>query len=256
MTARKPIIVLVPGGCHYPQCFDLLTDRLQKHGFETLSIKNKSVIAPGEHLVESSHDDAIGVREVIMPLIDEGKKIIVLGHSYGGIIVTDACTGLGQRSSEAGGVVHLIYCSAFVLPEGDTGATLLQNPELAAGLPSHFQSIEQDGTILRVRDEYAIDVFYNDVEPELAQKMVNSLGLQSFQAVIAPQQGCAYREIPSTYIRCEQDKAVFPHVQQYMADQAGIKDVVKLDTSHSPFLSKPDEVVAIIERIARSKVAE
>lgn len=257
MGSQKPTIVLVPGAWHYPECYDLLVERLHQHEYETRNVKLKSVVAPGEHRAESHHEDANALKDVIQPLIEQGREVIVLGHSYGGVVVSEGSSGLGKQRNKTGGVVHIIYCCAWVLGEGvSLGGfvqdAFVQTPELAAGMPQHFHTTEEDGLILRVIKEHAAGTFYNDVEPELAEKTIDKLGLHCSQTFMTPQVGCAYREIPSTYILCQQDKAIFPFVQQHMANQAGIKDVVKLNTSHSPFLSKPDEVFEIIDRIAHS----
>ncbi|KAK5940390.1 hypothetical protein PMZ80_007810 [Knufia obscura] len=253
MVAQKPTIVLIPGAWHYPQCFDLLVDRLHELNYETRQIKLKSVVTPDESRTRSHQEDVVVTREAIDPLIEQGKEVIVLGHSYGGRVVSEAALGLGKQGSKQGGVVHLIYCCAFVIENGESIFSLMQNPTLAAGLPSHFAAVEEDGVTLRVLEEHAIDTFYHDLEPVLAQKMVDNLGLHSFLAFKSSQEHCAHREIPTTYILCEQDRAIFPFVQQHMIEAGDIKDVVKLNASHSPFLSMPDEVVGIINRIAEQK---
>jgi len=251
MGAQKPTIVLVPGAWHYPETYDLLIERLHKHHYETRKVKLKSVITREERRAESHHEDAMAVRETIQPLIEQGKEVIVLGHSYGGIPVSEGSSGLAQKSTEAGGIVHLIYCCAFVLQEGGTVGGLYENPQLSAGLPQHFNALDDDGLTSYVLKEFAADTLYSDLDPELAQKAVDSLGVHSFKTILSPQEKCAWREIPSTYILCEQDKTILPFAQQYMIDQAGTMDVVKIDASHSPFLSKPDEMFDIIDKIAR-----
>jgi len=253
MGARKPTIVLVPGGWHYPQCYDLLVDCLHKHDYETKAVKLKSVIAAEERRVESRQEDVDAVREVIQPLIEQGKEIILLGHSYAGIVISEAASGLGKINGETGGIVHLIYCCAFLVDEGESIIAMRQNPDLIPGLAQQFNTLGDDGITLRILKEYAIDTLYNDVEPELAQKAVDGVGLHCLSTLLTPQKKCAYKEIPSTYILCEQDRTIFPFVQQYMIDQIGIKDVVKLNAGHSPFLSQPDKVFDIIDRVTRTK---
>jgi len=253
MGAQKPTIVLVPGAWHYPQCYDLLVDRLHKHDYETRAVKLKSVIAAEEPRVESRQEDVDAVREVIQPLIEQGKEIIVLGHSYGGTVISEAASGLGKKNNDTGGIVHLIYCCAFLINEGDSIMAMRQNSDLSPGIPQHYNTLGDDGLTLRILKEHAIDALYNDVEPELAQKAVDSLGLHCLSTILTPQEKCAYKEISTTYILCEQDKTIFPFLQQYMVDQAGIKDVVKLNASHSPFLSQPDNVFDIVDRVARTK---
>ena len=63
-------------------------------------------------------------------------------------------------------------------------------------------------------------------------------------AIATPQTAAAWQTVPSTYVICEQDRAVPPAVQQAMAARAGT--VHRLESSHSPFFSRPDEVAEVV----------
>ena len=255
MTVKQPTIVFVPGALHYPECFKPLIEHLQKHGYETKSVKLKSVITQDERRAESHHEDADTIRATVIPLIEQGKDVIVFCHSYGGIPTSEGLFGLGEKEGQAGGVVHIIYCCAFVLLEGQSLMTLMQQPEFKSDTPPSWYTLESDGLTLRLLKEHAMETLYADVEPVLAQKAVEDVGLHSFKTFLSAQTKCAYKEIPSTYILCEEDKAIPPVVQRYMVEQANIKDIVKLHMSHSPFLARPDEVFCIIDSVVKGKGA-
>ena len=78
-------------------------------------------------------DDANIVRSEIVKLVeDEGKEVVVVMHSYGGVVGSQACEGLGrvqrQQKGLAGGVIRLYYMCAFVLPAGQSLDGMLGGP--------------------------------------------------------------------------------------------------------------------------------
>jgi pimeloyl-ACP methyl ester carboxylesterase len=90
------------------------------------------------------------------------------------------------------------------------------------------------------------EIFYADVDPQTAQEAVGQLGLQSFQSVSQPLTKAAWRTIPSTYIICEQDAAIPVFAQEAMSQRA--QKVLRMDTSHSPFLSRPAELAELLRK--------
>lgn len=120
MAAEQPVYVLAPGAWHGPECFDLVREKLKAKGYETRAVTYPSVGAepPNKGLA----DDAAALRAEIQTLADQGRQVIVVVHSYGGLVGAEATQGLGfkQRKAEgkAGGVALLVYLSAFVTPKG------------------------------------------------------------------------------------------------------------------------------------------
>jgi pimeloyl-ACP methyl ester carboxylesterase len=116
----KPTIVLAPGAWHTPDCFDAVREQLHVRGWETEAISYPSVGAepPNKGL---PHDAAV-LREVLERLAGEGKEIVLVVHSYGGLVGQNAVEGLGYRQRKAqgksGGVIMFVYLAAFVAPKG------------------------------------------------------------------------------------------------------------------------------------------
>jgi pimeloyl-ACP methyl ester carboxylesterase len=92
------------------------------------------------------------------------------------------------------------------------------------------------------------EIFYNDCSPEVAAASVARLHPQSRASAEQPVEAVAWRDVPATYVVCERDNAIPVPAQEMLAQRAGT--VRRLDASHSPFLSRPDEVVAIIREAA------
>jgi pimeloyl-ACP methyl ester carboxylesterase len=129
----NPSIVVVPGAWHRPAHFQGLIDELAKVNYEAVAVTMPSVDSSPP--LPSWNEDALAVRQVITERIDAGKDVIVLGHSFGGVAMSEAAKGLGKKERESqglkGGILKLIYMCAMALPEGQThmGQLVPQTPE-------------------------------------------------------------------------------------------------------------------------------
>lgn len=249
MATAKPAIVLVPGSFHFPKHFATFIARLQTRGYEAVAVQ----LASNFHdrstpRTKSHHEDATAIKQTVKSFIDQGKDVVVMCHSYGGLPTTEALAGM-KKTENSPGVVHIIYCCAFVPMPGQTA---IESVKASGAILKEWTGLEDDGITRYVLDkETVIEVLYEDVDSIAAQKAYDDLGLMSLGPSFSPLVGCAWKEIPCTYIHCENDKALPASVQEMMCEQAGIGDIVRLSASHSPFLSQPDEVVSIIERVVQ-----
>jgi pimeloyl-ACP methyl ester carboxylesterase len=162
--------------------------------------------------------------------------VVVLAHSYAGAVVTEALAG-------AHNVERIVYLAAAMVDEGES---LLGS---AGGVPPSWWLISEDegpeGGIIRVARDEAQHVFYADVDPVLAAEAMERLVPASYSSQTAPVSKAAWHTIPSTYIICTADNAIPPFAQEAMAQRA--KRVHRLASSHSPFLSMPAELAALIK---------
>ncbi|KKA18248.1 hypothetical protein T310_7809 [Rasamsonia emersonii CBS 393.64] len=106
----KPIFLFVPGAWHQPEAFDGIRALMAKRGLQTAVVALPSVGA--EPPTKGLHDDIDHVRATITHLADDGRQVVVVAHSYGGMARSDS----GQK----GGVIMLVYMTAFVAPKGST----------------------------------------------------------------------------------------------------------------------------------------
>ncbi len=160
-----------------------------------------------------------------------GGPVVVVGHSYGDAVVSEAATA-------DTGAAHLVYLCAFQL---DVGESLLA---AAGGQAPPWWEVH-DRHIVTTTPEH---VFYDDCPADLTADAVGRLGLQSRASFEQPLTRAAWRETPSTYVVCETDQAIPLFAQEQMAQRAG--DVVRLPDGHSPFLSSPGEVARILRDVA------
>lgn len=122
--ATKPIIAFVPGAYHEPLAYDLLLPSLHLAGYQTTAISLPSVRGPSN--MTDFGPDVAAIRNVVGGLVELGREVVVVSHSYGGTPATEAMRGLGKKQREAqgllGGVVQLIYIAAGVPLEGENFA--------------------------------------------------------------------------------------------------------------------------------------
>lgn len=120
MSTEKPTILFVPGAWHSPNGFDAVRNLLKPMEYPTEAVALPSIGAepPNKTLA----DDAAHTRTAIEKLADAGKKIVLVTHSYGGMVGSCAVEDLGfaqrKMAGKQGGVINLVYMSAFALPKG------------------------------------------------------------------------------------------------------------------------------------------
>ena len=219
-----PTLVLVHGAWHGPWCWEPLTDALGDVPVQTLDLPSagNDPAALGD-----LYADAAVVRSALSSV--DGPTV-VLGHSYGGAVITEAVTA-------DSGVAHLIYLCAFLLDEGESLASAV------GGTTPPWWDVRGDHVV--VHDPAA--VFYNDVPPELTARSVDRVSAHSSAAFDQPLTNAGWKAVPSTYVICEQDQAIPPSAQEAMAQRAG--EVLRMDTGHSPFLSDPEALARLLRPI-------
>lgn len=120
MSSPNPTIVFAPGAWHTAGCFDVVRESLRSRGWSTEAVNNPSVGA--EPPTKGLADDAERLRETLHRIAEEGKEIVLVVHSYGGLVGANAVEGLGykqrQQQGKVGGVVMFVYLAAFVMPLG------------------------------------------------------------------------------------------------------------------------------------------
>jgi pimeloyl-ACP methyl ester carboxylesterase len=219
-------LLLVHGAWHNSWVWQPLIDELSDVDVDVVTVDLPSSGTDPQSLGDLTAD-AEAIRAALAGV--EGPVVLV-GHSYGGIPISEAAT------AEAG-VAHLVYLCAFQL---DVGESLVGS--LGGEVPP-WQEVHE--THVRVTTPEA--VFYNGVSPELTEQAVAHLQLQSTSSVTQPLSRAAWTELPSTYVVCEQDQAIPVFAQEAMSARAGT--VLRLDAGHSPFLSQPAELAAVLRKV-------
>lgn len=117
---RRPTVVLVPGAWQRSSVFDAVQHKLGLLGYPTVLVDHLSTGAEPPTIELS--DDVDNLHKVLQKLVDEERDIVVVAHSYGGVVASCAVEGLDvpalRKAGKTGGVIMLAYLSAFVLPKG------------------------------------------------------------------------------------------------------------------------------------------
>ena len=237
MTATA---VLVHGAWHGAWCFDRELPFLRAAGVPVVAID-----LPGHGRDRGPftdlHGDAARVRAVLDGI--EGE-VVLLGHSYGGAVITEAGVHPAVR--------HLVYVCALTLDSGEScGAAAVEEtetlshegrPSLADGWVTHA-----DGTTT-LTPLGAASCLYNDCDADTVEWAVAHLGPQPMANLGQAPSAVAWRYRPSTYVICSGDQAVHPGLQRVLADRCTHSRV--WPSGHSPFASRPGLVSALLDELA------
>jgi pimeloyl-ACP methyl ester carboxylesterase len=241
MTATSTV-VLVHGAWHGSWCFDRVMPLLEDAGVPAVAIDlpgHGSDPGPFTDL----HGDATRVRTVLDGI---DGKVVLLGHSYGGAVITEA----GDHPA----VNHLVFLCAMALERGescaaaavDQTATLSHEgrPSIAEGLLMH-----EDGTSTLTSDAAAA-CLYNDCDAETVTWALANIGPQPMDNLSQTPSTVAWRERPSTYVVCSEDLIIHPGIQDALAERCTRRLV--WPTGHSPFASEPRRVSGLLVELAES----
>lgn len=118
--ASKPVFIFLPGAWHSPSIYDAVISKLSNHGYKSQALPLQAIVA--KPAVTTLQPDIDALNTAVRSEAEAGKDVIVVGHSWSGIIVGGALENLSKKSREEegkkGGVIALAYIAAFVPLEG------------------------------------------------------------------------------------------------------------------------------------------
>lgn len=190
--------------------------------------------------------DADYVRSVLSTI---DGPVVLVGHSYGGAVIGEAARG-------APNVISLVFVAAYILDEGESIATVLDPDQFPGGLIGPATTVQRpfananfSGGIdadLYITTEHFADVFAGDVPQDRLRLMAfeqRPLSLSALTGVAAGRP--AWHDLPSWALVTEQDHAIPPAGQTWMADRAGA-NVSTVDSSHAVIVSHPEAVTQMV----------
>jgi pimeloyl-ACP methyl ester carboxylesterase len=194
-------------------------------------------------LPESSLSDDVKATQRVLDAQD--GPVVLVGHSYGGVVITEA----GNDPKVQG----LVYVAAFVLDKGESIEALSKSAP--PGSPAPPVLPPRDGYLYLDAAKFLTD-FAGDLPAAEAEFMAASqvpLSLTSFGDAVSTEP--AWKSKPSWAIVARQDKTIGPVAETFMARRAGA-DITEMDGSHLVYVSRPAEVAAVIEKAATSLGAQ
>ena len=223
---EKLNIVLVHGGFVDGSGWEPVYQILKKKGYNVSVVQNPTI---------SLKDDVAVTKRVLAA--QSGRSILV-GHSYGGAVITEA----GNDPKVAG----LVYIAAFAPDAGESLEKLIQSAPPDAPKPPILPP--QEGFLLLDRSKFA-GSFAADVKPDLAAFMADAQVPWGLGAITATISQPAWKSKPSWYLLTTEDKMIPPDAQRFMSKRAGA-NVVETKASHAVYVSQPDAVASIVEAAA------
>ena len=201
---------------------------LKKDGYNVSIVQNPTI---------SLADDLAATKRV---LATHSERVILVGHSYGGVVITEA----GNDPKVAG----LVYITAFAPDKGESVSSLIANPPPGAPVPPILPPV--DGYLFLDKAKFAAS-FAGDVDPEKAAFMAESQipwGLEALNGAITEP---AWKTKPSWYLIATEDKMIPPPAQRLMSKRAG-STVVEVAGSHAIYVSQPSAVAELIRTAAQT----
>jgi len=220
-------VVLVHGGFVDGSGWMDVYKILKKDGYKVTIVQNPT---------NSLADDVAVTRRAIAAA---DGQVILVGHSYGGVVVSEA----GTDPKVAG----VVYIAAFAPDRGESVGSLIANPAPGAPVPPILPP--KDGYLFLDSAKFATS-FAADVRPDLAQFMADSQVPWGVEALSGAVTSPAWRVKPSWYLVASEDRMIPPVAQRAMAARAGAH-VTEAAASHAIYVSKPGAVAAIIEAAAK-----
>jgi pimeloyl-ACP methyl ester carboxylesterase len=246
-----PTLVFIPGSWHKPTCYDKVTKLLQAQELQCVSITLPSTAG---NPAATFKDDIDAAREAITGETTQGRNVVVIAHSYGGMVGNSAIKGFTRRQDATAGetetpttgyVIGLILiASGFTL----TGLSFM-DPFFGRPPPSwRVNSATGYAELVTPPRE----LFYHDLPEEEAEFWVSQLNTQSLKALFEGGEHAysGWKDVPTWYIGTLEDRGLPVMVQRMQVGMAremgGSVEHRELQTSHSPFLSQPDVTARII----------
>jgi len=226
MAKQSLNVVLVHGGFVDGAGWKGVYGILKKDGYNVSVVQNATL---------SLADDVAATKLI---LTAQDRPVILVGHSYGGAVITEA----GNDPKVAG----LVYVAAFAPDKGESVASLIKDPPPGAPVPPILPP--QNGFLFLDKEKFAAS-FAADVEPEEAGFMADAQVPWGVEALGGTIREAAWKTKPSWYLVATEDRMIPPPAQRLMSKRAG-STVVEEKGSHAIYVSQPQVVAALITKAA------
>ena len=222
-TTHRVNVVLVHGGFVDGSGWEGVYGMLRKGGYTVSIVQNPTLSLAGD------------VAATKLVLSAQDRPVILVGHSYGGVVITEA----GTDPKVAG----LVYIAAFAPDRGESVSSLIKDPPPGAPVPPILPP--QNGFLFLDKAKFHAS-FAADVDPDRAAFMADSQVPWGVDALGGAISAPAWKSKPSWYLVASEDRMIPPPAQRFMAQRAGAT-VVEERGSHSIYVSQPRAVAALIE---------
>lgn len=234
--------ILIHGSWHSAWNWHKIIPILQKQGHTVFAIDLPGMGRDKTPIHEVKMQSTV---KKICELIDsiEGKVILV-GHSKNGIMISQTAEYRPDK------IEKLVYLAAYLVPNGKTQREYsLQD---TAGVLKPYVTLHEEMNSHTLQPEIYKYGLYHDCDENIIELAKLLLSHEPVESGITPLQltDKNFGSVPRIYIECTEDKAVTPFIQRKMYTETPCEKVYRMQTSHSPFFSKPEELTTILLKIA------
>jgi hypothetical protein len=275
----KPSILFIPGSYTLLSVFQPLFDAISKEGYEIIGIHLPTVGSSSRQgrdgPAPSMYDDAAVIAQEAENLADQGKDVILMGHSYAGVPMSQSVKSLGKEQRKAqskpGGIVRLAYIACLVPAIGNSAESLLsrfpsqKRPLVSIDVsflmithsPSSMadMNLKQNGWMLIEDPVATAGLVCQELTSKEAETIVRGLAKHSAQSFGNELTYAGYKDVPVSYLLCEEDLAGPPDFQRNMIamieEVSGQKvDVTNIKAGHFPNLTAEEETIDWVLNVA------
>ncbi len=192
--------------------------------------------------------------ERICSALAEGPPAVLVGHSMGGMAITQAAANCPEH------IAALVYVAAFLPWDGVSLSDLTALPEAAGDQVQANLVVAGDPPVATLPAHAVRGALFGCCDDEQAAWGIAQMGPQAVAPFIEPVHltgpgSDAFAALPRAYVVCLQDRAIPPAMQRLMLERASCDPVLELDTDHSPWISRTEELVAALDKLASAAVA-
>ncbi|KAI0460254.1 Alpha/beta hydrolase fold-1 [Xylaria acuta] len=250
MSGKKPALVFCPGAWCAPEYFRFTTDILTKAGYTCLTVSLPSVgseLRPKDAppITQGLQTDANAVRDVVIPQLDGGRDVVLICHSYGGVVTSEAVRGLDRasRGPDTGAVIRLVYVAAIVLDVGN---------KVWPEDPPKEQFIVDGELCWRNPEAPDTQLWLAGCNEEQMMLVASSVRSHARQCFNEPTTYDGWRHIPGTYAIAKKD--LMPNMIAAAPEGHKFEEIVEVDGDHFAFCSAPEQVADVIQKAADKAV--
>jgi pimeloyl-ACP methyl ester carboxylesterase len=228
------VYILVHGAWHGSWCWDKIAPFLEKVGHQ---VQAPDLPGHGDDKTPIAEISLKAYADRVCDILDtQPEPVILVGHSMGGVVVTQAAEYRPDK------VKILIYVAAFLLKNGEFLLQYAEQDKDSMVLPNLIMA--QDQSFATLKEEAVKEVFYGDCSDEDIEKAKSLLVPQAVAPLATPVKTSQdnFGSLPRIYISCSRDRAISPPIQEKMCSNLPCEKVIQMDTSHSPYLSAPEEL--------------
>ena len=238
--------VLVHGAWLGAWCWERVIPYLEAEGNKVVAV---DLPGHGENKANIADQNMETYTQYVVDVLKQQEgKVILVGHSMGGMSISQAASRIPEK------VEKLVYVTAFLPLDGQS------NDGLEDGIkPTDWRTMAKQGiavtldeteTISEMIPEAAMALLYNDIPEEEAKEEVKRLGKETmnsqYQAVHLSE---AFNTLPKVYVKCLIDTIMLPEMQDKMIGLTPCQEVYSLEAGHSPYRSKPKELAEILLKL-------